>query len=94
MQWGQLVFNIVDYACLSHREKELLSHVLAGHPNKVIGQHLGVTQAAAKVQLESLLQKINVDNRTQAVIWALANLPELDTTLAALSEQHRPHLIA
>jgi hypothetical protein len=39
--------------------------------------------------------RINVDNRTQAMIWALANLPELDTTLAALSERHASaHLIA
>jgi two-component system, NarL family, nitrate/nitrite response regulator NarL len=80
------VSNIADasgYASLSLQEKEMLSHVLEGHPNKVIARHLGVTEAAAKVHLESLLRKINVDNRTQATVWALANLPELDTILAA-----------
>jgi DNA-binding CsgD family transcriptional regulator len=28
------------------------------------------------VHLKSLLRKIRVDNRTQAAIWALSNLPE------------------
>jgi DNA-binding NarL/FixJ family response regulator len=79
--------DTLDYACLSHRERELLSRVLEGHPNKVIARHLGVTEAAAKVHLESLLRKINVDNRTQAVIWALGNQPERDTTLRLLSER-------
>jgi DNA-binding NarL/FixJ family response regulator len=29
-----------------------------------------------KVHLKNLLHKIRVDNRTQAAIWALSNLPE------------------
>jgi len=66
---------------LSPRDRQVIVHVLSGHPNKVIAQDLGVTEAAAKVQLESLLRKINVDNRTQATIWALKNLSE---ALAAL----------
>jgi two-component system nitrate/nitrite response regulator NarL len=77
--------NVVDtfvYASLSPREKDLFFHVLEGHPNKVIARHLGVTEAAAKVQLKRLLRKINVDNRTQATIWALRNLPDLDATMA------------
>jgi two-component system, NarL family, nitrate/nitrite response regulator NarL len=64
----------------------VLFHVLEGHSNKVIAQHFGMTEAAAKVRLERLLCKIRVDNRTQAAIWALANLPESD--IVALSEQH------
>lgn len=66
---------------LSPRDRQVIVHVLSGHPNKVIAQDLGVTEAAAKVQLESLLRKINVDNRTQATIWVLKNLPD---ALAAL----------
>jgi two-component system, NarL family, nitrate/nitrite response regulator NarL len=50
--------------------------VIEGHSNKVIAQHLGLTEAAAKARLQSLLRKINVENRTQAVIWALASLPD------------------
>jgi two-component system nitrate/nitrite response regulator NarL len=65
---------------LSSPEKAILSHVLQGNTNAVIARQLGVTEAVAKFRLRRLLRKINVENRTQAVIWALANLPELDTT--------------
>jgi two-component system nitrate/nitrite response regulator NarL len=64
-----------DDANLSSREKELLSHVLEGHSNEVIARELGITEAAVKVNLKSVLRKIRVENRTQAAIWALANLP-------------------
>jgi predicted transcriptional regulator len=57
--------------------------VIEGHSNKVIAQHLGLTEAAVKVQLESLLRRINVDNRTQAVIWALGK------SAAAVAAQSR-----
>jgi two-component system nitrate/nitrite response regulator NarL len=65
---------------LSPREREVLSHVVRGHSNKVIARLLGVTEATAKVHLKSVLRKINLNNRTQAAIWALANIPELDST--------------
>jgi DNA-binding CsgD family transcriptional regulator len=58
----------------------MLSHVLEARSNAVIARHLGMTEADAKIQLQNLLRKIGVDNRTQAVIWALANLPELSET--------------
>jgi DNA-binding NarL/FixJ family response regulator len=63
---------------LSPREREVLSHVVEGHSNKAIARRLGVTEATAKVHLKSVLRKINLNNRTQAAIWALANLPELN----------------
>jgi two-component system, NarL family, nitrate/nitrite response regulator NarL len=67
-----------DGVRLSPREKEILSHLLAGHSNKLIARELGITEATVKVHLKSVLRKIRVENRTQAAIWALANLPELD----------------
>jgi two-component system, NarL family, nitrate/nitrite response regulator NarL len=65
---------------LSPREKDMLSHLAAGHSNKLIARELGITEATVKVHLKSVLRKIRVENRTQAAIWALANLPELDNT--------------
>ena len=65
---------------LSPREKEMLSHLTAGNSNKAIARHLGITEATVKVHLKSVLRKIRVENRTQAAIWALANLPELSGT--------------
>jgi two-component system, NarL family, nitrate/nitrite response regulator NarL len=66
-----------DRVQLSPREKEMLSHLTAGDSNKAIARHLGITEATVKVHLKSVLRKIRVENRTQAAIWALANLPEL-----------------
>jgi DNA-binding CsgD family transcriptional regulator len=84
MQMGvSLVSNIVDYACLSHREKELFSYVLEGYPSKVIAQHLGVTEALARVQLERFLRKIRVENR---FIRHRVRLPREDVPTFALKK--------
>lgn len=58
------------------QEEQMLFHILEGHSNKTIAQRLGMTTATVKVHLDSLLCKIRVDNRTQAAVWALVNLPE------------------
>jgi len=63
---------------LSPREREVLAHLLEGHANKLIARHLGITEATVKAHLKNLLHKIRADNRTQAAVWALANLPELN----------------
>jgi two-component system, NarL family, nitrate/nitrite response regulator NarL len=63
---------------LSPREREILSHLVTGHSNKAIARDLGITEATVKVHLKSVQRKIRVDNRTQAAIWAMANLPGLD----------------
>ena len=65
-----------DVVRLSPRETEILSHLVEGHSNKGIARILGITEATVKVHLKSLLRKIGVENRTQAAIWALANLPD------------------
>lgn len=63
---------------LSPGEREMLSHLLEGHSNNTIARRLGTSEAAVKVRLANLLHKMRVDNRTQAVVWALANLPYAD----------------
>jgi two-component system nitrate/nitrite response regulator NarL len=65
-----------DVDRLSPREREILSHLVEGHSNKGIARILGITEATVKVHLKSVQRKIRVENRTQAAIWALANLPE------------------
>jgi two-component system, NarL family, nitrate/nitrite response regulator NarL len=69
-----------DGAHLSPREREMLSHLTAGRSNKTIARELGIAEATVKVHLKSVQRKIRVENRTQAAIWALANLPELNAT--------------
>jgi len=71
---------------LSPREREVLSHLVEGHSNKMIARHLGMAEATAKVYLQSLLRKIKVENRTQAAIWALSNLPGLTSSCAGAAE--------
>ena len=58
---------------LSGREVEILRHLLDGDSNKMIANHLGITEATVKVHLKSLIRKIGASNRTQAAIWALNN---------------------
>ncbi|MGQ9369627.1 LuxR C-terminal-related transcriptional regulator [Azospirillum sp. ST 5-10] len=58
---------------LSPREVQILRCLLNGNSNKMIANHLNITEATVKVHLKSLLRKINASNRTQAAIWAMNN---------------------
>jgi two-component system, NarL family, nitrate/nitrite response regulator NarL len=58
---------------LSPREREILQLLVTGASNKLIGNRLGITEATVKVHLKTLLRKIDVNNRTQAAIWAMNN---------------------
>jgi len=58
---------------LSAREREILQHLVMGASNKLIANKLGITEATVKVHLKTLLRKIDVNNRTQAAIWAMNN---------------------
>ncbi|WP_029011227.1 LuxR C-terminal-related transcriptional regulator [Azospirillum halopraeferens] len=58
---------------LSPREIQILRCLLNGNSNKMIANHLHITEATVKVHLKSLLRKINASNRTQAAIWAMNN---------------------
>jgi two-component system nitrate/nitrite response regulator NarL len=63
---------------LSPREQEILQALVTGASNKLIAIKLGITEATVKVHLKTLLRKIDVNNRTQAAIWAMNNgiIPE------------------
>jgi two-component system nitrate/nitrite response regulator NarL len=58
---------------LSPREQEILQALVTGASNKMIANKLGITEATVKVHLKTLLRKIDVNNRTQAAIWAINN---------------------
>jgi two-component system nitrate/nitrite response regulator NarL len=58
---------------LSPREHEILQALVTGASNKMIAIKLGITEATVKVHLKTLLRKIDVNNRTQAAIWAMNN---------------------
>ena len=67
---------------MSGREAEVLKYLLQGLSNKAIGNELKISEGTVKVHLKGILKKINVRNRTQAVIWAMVN--GISTSLAAV----------
>jgi two-component system nitrate/nitrite response regulator NarL len=75
--------NSVAEACLSDlkacklsvREREILSCLREGAPNKLIARKLEITEATIKVHVKAILRKIGAANRTQAAMWASQRLP-------------------
>jgi DNA-binding NarL/FixJ family response regulator len=57
-------------AVLTDREREVLSLVGEGLPNKQIGRRLGISEKTVKAHLTSAFRTIGVDDRMQAGIWA------------------------
>jgi two-component system nitrate/nitrite response regulator NarL len=60
----------MDDANLSARERDVLCCLMAGYSNKVIARELDVCEATVKVHVKAILRKLDVQNRTQAAIWA------------------------
>ncbi len=56
---------------LSDREMEVLSCVVRGMSNKEIASLLGISHQTVKNHVTSILRKFGVDDRTQAVVYAL-----------------------
>jgi DNA-binding NarL/FixJ family response regulator len=55
---------------LSEREREVLTMVAQGLPNKVIAQRLEISEKTVKAHLTSVFRRIGVSDRTQAALWA------------------------
>ncbi len=56
---------------LTPREREILALVAAGHDNKAIGQRLFIGQSTVKTHVSAILEKLGVDNRVQAAVYAI-----------------------
>jgi DNA-binding NarL/FixJ family response regulator len=56
---------------LSSREREVLCLLVRGESNKEIAQHLGITEATVKCHVSVILMRLQVSDRTQAVVTAL-----------------------
>ncbi|MCW2834428.1 MAG: response regulator receiver [Nocardioides sp.] len=59
-----------DHVELSPREKQVLLLVVDGLLNKQIATRLGITERTVKAHLTSVFQRIGVNDRTQAALWA------------------------
>lgn len=53
---------------LSHREKEILSYIAHGKPNKLIASELGISEQTVKNHVTSVLRRLNARDRTEAVV--------------------------
>ncbi len=56
---------------LTDREMEVLALIVDGLSNPEIAQKLFITRATAKAHVHSILQKLYVDDRTQAAVTAM-----------------------
>jgi DNA-binding NarL/FixJ family response regulator len=56
---------------LTSRELEVLELIVLGNSNKEIGGELGISEATVKTHINSILDKLGVTDRTQAVRTAL-----------------------
>jgi two-component system response regulator DegU len=62
-----------DNSPLTKREAEVLRLMAEGKSNKLIGEFLFISEKTVKNHVSSILQKLDVDDRTQAVIVAIKN---------------------
>jgi len=56
---------------LTARERDVLALVADGMPNKLIARELGITPRTVKGHLTHIFQRIGVNDRTQAALWAV-----------------------
>lgn len=68
---------------LSERELQVLDGIVRGLQNKMIARTYGITEATVKVHMKSILRKIQVQNRTQAAVWAMGH----DASICSALEQ-------
>ena len=59
-----------DLAGLSERQREVLSLLVRGLPNKLIARRLEITESTVKLHVSGIFQHLGVRNRTRAVIEA------------------------
>ena len=56
---------------LTQRELEVLQQIARGLRNKEIGGELGIAEDTVKMHVKSILEKLGVNDRTEAVTVAL-----------------------
>jgi len=61
----------IPEAELNKREIDILRYISAGHSNKEIGNHIGLTESTVKGHVNHILSKLRAKDRTEAVTLAL-----------------------
>lgn len=63
--------DVEAFTPLSPREMEILQYVTRGMSNKEIAAQLGISHQTVKNHMTSILHKLDVEDRTQAAVYAL-----------------------
>lgn len=58
---------------LTNRELEILKQIALGHHNREIAECLCISEKTVKNHISSIFRKLEVDDRTQAALYALKN---------------------
>lgn len=58
---------------LTSRETQILRHITLGLSNKEIAASLQLSLDTIKEHVQNILRKLDVDDRTQAAVWAVRN---------------------
>jgi two-component system, NarL family, response regulator LiaR len=56
---------------LTEREREVLTLIARGLPNKLIARDLSISEKTVKAHVSSILGKLGVSDRTQAALYAV-----------------------
>ena len=64
---------------LTDREQEVLRLIAAGMNNRQIAEHMIISEKTVKTHVSNILGKLNLEDRTQAAIWAIKHGLETDS---------------
>jgi DNA-binding NarL/FixJ family response regulator len=59
------------FAPLTPREREVLDHIAEGMTNRQVADALGISEQTVKNHVSSILRKLSLNDRTQAVVYAI-----------------------
>jgi DNA-binding NarL/FixJ family response regulator len=68
---GKVRVDTEPYESLTNREIDLLHLVASGQSNRAIAQELSISENTVKYHMKNILQKLQAQNRTEAVTHAI-----------------------
>lgn len=80
---GVLGENQRSLSCLTERERQVLTHLVGGYTTGRLAEAMGVRDSTARSHVQSVLRKLGVHTRLEAVAFARRELPHLGPPPAA-----------